>query len=136
MIILTLLHPNQNNPVQNWTFNNESIIKIGRSTDNNVVLYSAVVSRHHLEIRRHGSGWEVVNVGANGTYIKGKSVNKTLAIDGMIVSLASSGPKIQIHIQTQETPVKKQLNQIQEPFSVASPPKDPASSQDTVNNET
>ena len=72
MITLTLLHPLQPVPVQSWTFQQEPKIRIGRSTNNEVVLYSAVVSRRHIEIKCHDSQWELKNLGANGTYIKGK----------------------------------------------------------------
>lgn len=99
--------------MQNWTFDTEPVIRIGRSAENDVVLYSAVVSRRHVEIRRHGTNWEIVSLGANGTYIDGKQVSKTLAVDGMIVRLASSGPKIQINIPPQESPIKRQLAQLQ-----------------------
>ena len=100
MITLTLLHPLQPVPVQSWTFKEEPQIRIGRSTSNEVVLYSAVVSRHHVEIRKVGQEWEVVNLGANGTYIDGKRVNQTMATDGMVMRLASSGPKILIKIES------------------------------------
>ena len=100
MITLTLLHPLQPVPVQSWTFKNESKISIGRSTSNEVVLYSAVVSRHHVEIRKAGNEWELVNLGANGTYIDGKRITKTLVVDGMVMRLASSGPKIMINIES------------------------------------
>ncbi|MGL5805231.1 MAG: FHA domain-containing protein, partial [Xenococcaceae cyanobacterium] len=69
VITLTLLHPIQSIPVQSWTFKSELAIRIGRSNNNEVVLYSAVVSRHHVEIRREGSQWQIINLGANGTYI-------------------------------------------------------------------
>jgi pSer/pThr/pTyr-binding forkhead associated (FHA) protein len=39
-------------------------------------------------------------LGANGTYIDGERINKTLATDGMIIRLASSGPKILININS------------------------------------
>lgn len=100
MITLTLLHPLQSVAVQSWSFHDEPSIKIGRATNNEVVLYSAVVSRHHVEIRKSGEDeWEVVNVGSNGTYIDGKRVESAKALDGMIVRLASSGPKILIKIE-------------------------------------
>lgn len=106
VITLTLLHPGQAIPLQNWSFDTESIIRIGRSDDNQVVLYSVVVSRHHLEIRRNGENWELENLGANGTYIDGKAVTKTEAVDGMIVRLASSGPQIQIRITSEDPQTK------------------------------
>ncbi|MGL5795805.1 MAG: FHA domain-containing protein [Waterburya sp.] len=100
MITLALLHPLQSVAVQSWTFHDESSIKIGRATNNEVVLYSAVVSRHHVEIRKTGEEWEVVNLGSNGTYIDGKRIEQTKAVDGMIFRLASSGPKILIKIES------------------------------------
>ncbi len=106
MITLTLLHPVQTIPVQNWTFETEPIIRIGRSADNDVVLYSAVVSRHHVEIRRSGSDWEVANVGANGIYIDEQRIDQTRVLDGMIIRLASSGPQIQIRINSEESKAK------------------------------
>ncbi len=106
MITLTLLHPLQSVPVQSWPFESESLIRIGRSTDNEVILYSAVVSRHHVELRRNGSGWEIVSLGANGTYIDGKRITQMSAVDGMIIRLASSGPKIQIHIEAETSKAK------------------------------
>lgn len=102
VITLTLLHPTKTIPLQHWTFENESIIRIGRGIDNNVVLYSAVVSRHHLEIRKNGAQWELESFGANGTFIEGKLITTTFSVDdGMVIALASSGPKIQIHINSQ-----------------------------------
>ncbi len=101
MITLTLLHPLQAIAVQSWTFNDEPSIKIGRATNNEVVLYSAVVSRHHVEIRKSASAeWEVVNLGSNGTYIDGKAIEKAKAVDGMIVRLAKSGPQILLKIES------------------------------------
>ncbi|MBR8826437.1 MAG: FHA domain-containing protein [Gomphosphaeria aponina SAG 52.96 = DSM 107014] len=105
MITLTLLHPIKDVPVQKWTFEPDTTIRIGRSTKNDVILYSAVVSRHHLEIRPTDSHWELVNLGTNGTYeIKtGKRINQTIVVDGMIICLAKSGPKIQISLDSEET---------------------------------
>lgn len=106
VITLTLLHPLQSVPVQSWTFEPESVIRIGRSTDNEVILYSAVVSRHHVEIRRNGLSWEIVSLGANGTYIDGKRITQMPVVDGMIIRLASSGPKIQIHLEGESSKSK------------------------------
>lgn len=111
MITLTLLHPLQSVAVQSWEFEDEPIIKIGRATDNEVVLYSAVVSRHHVEIRKSAiDDWEVVNVGSNGTYIDGERVEKTTALDGMIVRLAKSGPKILLKIESSSNQQSDHVN--------------------------
>lgn len=101
-ITLTLLHPFQDVAVQSWTFNNKRLIRVGRSKDNDVVLYSAVVSRYHLEIELKDRKWEVVSLGVNGTYLSGKRIEKITAEDEMVLRLASSGPQIQIHINVQK----------------------------------
>lgn len=98
MITLNLLHPLQSVPIQSWTFEEETLIRIGRATDNDVILYSAVVSRYHVELRRHGSDWEVINLGANGTYLEGKRITEAPIKEGATIRLARSGPQIQIHL--------------------------------------
>lgn len=100
MITLKLLHPLQSTPIQVWSFEHESVIRIGRSTDNQVVLYSAVVSRNHVELRQVGKQWELVNLGSNGTYIDGQRVSQVPVTDGMVIRLARSGPHIQIHLDS------------------------------------
>lgn len=74
------------------------MIRIGRATDNDVILYSAVVSRHHVELRRHGRSWEVINLGANGTYLEGKRITEAPIADGAMIRLARSGPQIQVQL--------------------------------------
>ncbi len=120
MITLTLLHPTQTISVQTWTFDTTSTIRIGRSMENEVVLYSAVVSRHHLEIRYEKNHWEVVNLGTNGTYVDGELISQKRARDGTIIRLGSSGPKIQIQIIPEESPIKNQLAPINQSHSSSS----------------
>ena len=98
MITLLLLHPLKQTPIQVWPFADESIIRIGRSTDNDVVLYSAVVSRRHVELRKVGDAWDIVNLGTNGTYVEGKRIEKIAVQDGTVIRLARSGPNIQIRL--------------------------------------
>lgn len=95
------------------------MIKIGRSTENDVVLYSAVVSRHHVELRHTDAGWEIVNLGTNGTYLDGKRVAQAPAEDGVVIRLARSGPNIQINIkqEKEEKDSLKALRKLQEDFA-------------------
>ncbi|NEQ52568.1 MAG: FHA domain-containing protein [Leptolyngbya sp. SIO3F4] len=102
MITLSLLHPLNKTPIQNWTFEEQDVIRIGRSTDNDVVLYSAVVSRHHLEIHKGVAGWAIQSLGTNGTYLDGKRIQSVTAKDGLVVRLARSGPNLQITIDQPE----------------------------------
>lgn len=78
-------------------------MRVGRSTDNQVVLYSAVVSRYHVELRRVNAAWELVSLGANGTYFEGKRISQLLVRDGMIFRLARSGPNLQVRFGQPET---------------------------------
>jgi pSer/pThr/pTyr-binding forkhead associated (FHA) protein len=110
VIKLTLLHPLQSIPVRSWTFEDEQVVRLGRSTENHVVLFSAVVSRRHIELRRSGITWELINLGTNGTYLDGKPIAKVPIVDGLIVHLARSGPKIQINVGPNQSSV--QLGQI------------------------
>lgn len=111
MITLSLLHPLHKTPVQSWSFDQEAVVRIGRSTDNHVVLYSAVVSRHHVEICRTESGWAVKSIGTNGTYVEGRRIAEVPVEDGIVIRLARSGPNIQIHMSEEKRdPLKELLN--------------------------
>ncbi len=101
IITLSLLHPIDKTPVQSWTFEKESVVRIGRSVSNDVVLYSAVVSRHHVELRQTKDGWEIHNTGTNGTFLAGQRIEKETVQDGLVIRLARSGPNIQINVTQQ-----------------------------------
>ncbi|MGB3299692.1 MAG: FHA domain-containing protein [Phormidesmis sp.] len=101
VITLSLLHPIDKTPVQSWTFKEEQVVRIGRSVSNDVILYSAVVSRHHVELRQVESGWEIHNIGTNGTYLAGQRIESQLVQDGLVIRLARSGPNIQLSVAPQ-----------------------------------
>lgn len=102
MITLTLLHPSQSTPVQSWLFDSETLVRLGRGAQNDVILYSAVVSRRHAELQQQDSRWELINFGANGTYVDGKSVSQVPVNDGMVIRLGESGPKLLIRLGLSE----------------------------------
>jgi pSer/pThr/pTyr-binding forkhead associated (FHA) protein len=118
VITLTLLHPSQATPLQHWQFDNDqSTILIGRALDNHVVLYSAVVSRRHLEIRHNDhDDWELENLGTNGTFLNGNPIEKTAVVDGMVVRLATSGPQIQIRLIDEDEQPKLILKPLEAPL--------------------
>lgn len=100
--------------MQSWKFKDKSLIRIGRATDNEVVLYSSVVSRLHLELRESNGKWELISRGANGTFVGDERISQVPVVDGTIVRIAPTGPKIQIRLGdvaiAEEKAVTKQSN--------------------------
>jgi pSer/pThr/pTyr-binding forkhead associated (FHA) protein len=103
VITIILIHPTQPIPVNRWTFKDESILRIGRAKDNDVVIYNAVVSRHHIELWKSSSGWEIVNFGANGTFFAGQPLNQEPVSEGMVIRLGHSGPRLLIKLSGSES---------------------------------
>lgn len=103
MIKLILLGPDSELVLQQWIFNDLSKVYIGRSVSNEVVLYSAIVSRRHLIILRAEDGnWVIKNLGANGTFLEGKPIDEVLARDGMTIRIAGLGPQLRINLEQQK----------------------------------
>ena len=127
MVSLTLLEPQQKTPLQQWSFENSSIIRIGRAADNHVVLTDTLVSRHHLELRQvdsadNGGGWRLVSQGTNGTFLNGVLVIQSSLPDNSLLQLAQGGPILQFQIQevtVLETGVRSQQMQATEENAVA-----------------
>lgn len=109
-----LLHPQNSTPMQSWQFEDKSLIRIGRATDNEVVLYSSVVSRLHLELRETNGKWELISRGANGTFVDDERISQLSVVDGTVVRIAPTGPKIQIRLgdvaRSEEQAATKQSN--------------------------
>jgi pSer/pThr/pTyr-binding forkhead associated (FHA) protein len=99
-ISLDLLHPSGLISLRNWTFEDESVIRIGREPDNHIVLYSRVVSRFHAMLWGLGDEWKIVNLSCNGTYLDQKPITHALLPHGMIMQLAPSGPKLRFRVLT------------------------------------
>ncbi|MDH6059423.1 serine/threonine-protein kinase [Chrysosporum bergii ANA360D] len=109
MVILTLLEPQQKRPLQQWCFENSSVIRIGRAVDNDVVLSDSLVSRHHLELRqvnlanhKNAGFWQMVSKGSNGTFLDGVLVLQCDLPNNSLLQLAQGGPILRF--QFQETP--------------------------------
>ncbi|MEM7649887.1 MAG: FHA domain-containing protein, partial [Cyanobacteria bacterium P01_A01_bin.70] len=59
-------------------------------------------------------GWEIVNLGTNGTYLEGKRVAQAPAEDGIVIRLARSGPNIQINIKQEGTDSVRALRKLRD----------------------
>lgn len=108
VITLSLIHPTKPERIQSWTFEPEpdSVITVGRAKDNDVVVHSSVVSRKHLELWQNGTEWEIISFGSNGTYVNNKAIAQEPVLDGMIVRLGSSGPKMEIRLAVLDSKAK------------------------------
>lgn len=108
MVTLSLLHPQQTTLLQQWQFENESVIWIGRAPDNQVVLDNPLVSRRHLELRRisakNGNAWQLINQGTNGTFLDGILVSQSLVADGSLIQLAKGGPTLKFQLDSALSP--------------------------------
>lgn len=105
-MLLTLLDPEQQTPLQQWSFESESIIRIGRSPENHIVIPNVLVSRQHLELQRIKSGissqWYLVNSGTNGTFVNGMPLSQGWISDGALIQLARGGPLLHFQVTTIE----------------------------------
>ncbi|MUG97033.1 protein kinase [Scytonema sp. UIC 10036] len=107
MVTLTLLEPQQKTPLQQWHFQDETVIRIGRSAENDIVLSDSLVSRHHLELRqmslafgsKSGDGsWQVTSKGTNGTFLNGILVTQAKVPDNSLLQLAQGGPLLKFQL--------------------------------------
>jgi pSer/pThr/pTyr-binding forkhead associated (FHA) protein len=105
-------------------------ITIGRSTDCDVVLYEAGVSRRHARIFAEGGGYAVEDqASANGTHLNGQKVRKQRLQEGDLISL---GPVVfrfnllEDEPHTDEVPVVDQSTRIVDLDQVKRAPAGPA----------
>ena len=53
-------------------------LRVGRGRKNQIILPHRTVSRHHANLIRQGSRFLVLDRSTNGTWVKGKKVEKAL----------------------------------------------------------
>jgi serine/threonine-protein kinase len=121
MVTLTLLHPQASTPLQQWSFQSKSTIRIGRSPDNDVILNDPLVSRHHLELRetsaKSGSLWQLINQGTNGTFLNGILVSRGIVPDDALIRLAREGPLLKFKIHELVSPNSAPISSVEKPLS-------------------
>ena len=81
--------------LQSWEFSGRTPIRIGRGSDNDIVVSDQQVSRFHVELLFSQSGWSLRSHGRNGTWIDGSRVDSSHLSDRLIFQLGSSGPMFQ-----------------------------------------
>ncbi|MEO0948537.1 MAG: FHA domain-containing protein [Cyanobacteria bacterium J06641_5] len=114
MVKIELVHPLQEKVVQSWQFDlTQQTISIGRSRQNDVILMSAVVSRHHAVLHRDTTGWNLEPLGHNGCFIDDKPVGQKLLRNGQIFRIARTGPRLRLVLEANasETPQPQSTRQ-------------------------
>lgn len=109
VVTLTLLDTRTQTVLQQWYFEHELVIRIGRAPDNQVVLNDTLVSRYHLELRQLNQAsaattWQLISRGTNGTFLNGVLVLRSEIQDGALLRLAQNGPTLKVQIQPQPGP--------------------------------
>ncbi len=84
-------------------------LRIGRTSDNDLVLSDVEVSRHHAELRKSPTGgYEIIDLGStNGTYVNGQQVAAAVLTENDLVSIGHStfrlkGDELRQHIDEGE----------------------------------
>jgi hypothetical protein len=69
----------------------QRVIVIGRSSDCDVHLDDANVSRRHAEVRRIADGYSLVDLGStNGTEVNGQRIQETALMNGDVISVGTT----------------------------------------------
>jgi len=77
----------------------DKTVRVGRADTNGVVLNDDVVSSEHLELRKGGEGWEILDLGStNGTFIDGVRVTRASLGARTAVRLGPGGPTVHLTI--------------------------------------
>ena len=104
MVIFTLLEPQTNQPLQQWEFAEQSVIRIGRAQNNDIVLHGYFqVSRQHLELTLvdpQKEIWQLVSTGTNGTLINNTFVTEAFLNHGDLIRLAENGPVFKFELES------------------------------------
>jgi pSer/pThr/pTyr-binding forkhead associated (FHA) protein len=105
-IALDLLDSGQGHPMQTWRFEGKSVVRIGRSDENDVTIVDPRVSRLHAELQLGQSGWQLVSMGRNGVLVDGLPITQVGLSDKKTFQLGSSGPLLRFrenHLSAQNT---------------------------------
>ena len=104
MVIFTLLEQQTNQPLQQWEFDRQPIIRIGRAQNNDIVLHGYFqVSRQHLEltlIDPEEEQWQLISRGTNGTLVNNNFVTEAILQHDDLIRLAENGPVFKFELES------------------------------------
>jgi putative serine protease PepD len=89
---------------RNYTFAPGTTVRIGRSSENDIVVSDPTVSRRHAQLSFDASGWVWQNAGQAPTFLGGQPVAQFAVGQQSVVNLASpQGPLMQLASTVTET---------------------------------
>lgn len=102
MVILTLLAPQTNQPLQQWHFTEKTLIRIGRAQNNDIVLQGYFqVSRQHLELKLIDTDkWLAIDRGTNGTLVNNIMIDEAILQHEDSLRLAENGPIFRFELES------------------------------------
>jgi RsiW-degrading membrane proteinase PrsW (M82 family) len=82
---------------QRYSFEQDQTVRIGRSTDNDVVVSDPTVSRQHARLAWTPDGWVFEGLGRAGTFLRGGAVTRLLVAEPVELTLSSPhGPVVRL----------------------------------------
>ncbi len=88
-----------------YSFEQNQVVRIGRSTDNDVVVSDPTVSRQHARLAWGPDGWVFEGLGRAGTFLRGGAVTTLLLREPVELALASPhGPVVRLEPPRQASP--------------------------------
>lgn len=103
MVTLTLLESHTNQTINSWQFSEQSVIRLGRALDNDIVLKGYFqVSRQHLRLALVDQQWQLFSTGTNGTFVNNCFVSNTALQDKDLIRLAENGPLFRFELSTSD----------------------------------
>jgi FHA domain len=74
----------------------DETVRVGRSSENDIVIgEAAMVSGRHLEIRKEGDTWRIVDLNStNGTFLNGERITEAGLEPPCVIRLGADGPEL------------------------------------------
>ena len=84
----------------------DEITRVGRSSENDIIISeAAMVSSRHLEIRKEGDSYRLVDLNStNGTYLNGRRVDEGVLEPSCAIRLGADGPEFSFVMDNEVPP--------------------------------
>ncbi len=91
-VVLYLLESAHGPPLQYWSFDNEQLIRVGRSIENQVVVANPYVSRAHCYLLLTEQGWSLNAISDQGIFVRSEKLEQLPLVPGLVFRMGRNGP--------------------------------------------